>query len=144
MSGRRRPHALQRALIALWAFVLVFGALQAGSRYAYCATMGELRHAPCCPSEVQGEHADEGAALQATTPDCCRALTLGALPEGTAGASPVIAAASFVALAAPPWRAVGPESALHAARRAWAVPKATAPPHDSAARSRARLSVFLL
>jgi hypothetical protein len=158
---RRRDHdktllgALRRFVVALAAlgllFVVVSGLAQANSRYFYCEAMGLRDTDPCADAARRREwregFAGAGEADEARQGhgDCCRVLTLPAIPSGTATADPLATPSPHVAAlaAATPSACVPSRPPAPARVRAdrphdrW-----RAPPGDARER-RAQVMVFL-
>ena len=132
--------AIARAWCTLVAISVLFGIMQAGTRYFYCEALGlstvdpctgEARHEPPCPL----------ASLDRTRFDSCKVITMPAMPEGARPSEPSVAPASVVALVPPALDgdALPPKSRAHGARdrERW-----RGPPRASRER-RAQLMVFL-
>ncbi len=129
------------ALCVLFACVFASGIAHAGARYFYCNAMSELLAAPCCPSASDDARASGATeAPIVTTPECCHAEALPALPQATSGDAPAVHAAPLLATVPSP-KHDSQERFLSPPLRAVLI--ASSAPPLLASERRARLMVFL-
>jgi hypothetical protein len=111
----------------------------AGSRYAYCTTMGPIAGAHC-PCATKAPRAAQDLTIQST--DCHRVGTVGALPQGTLAATTASVPVARLAGLVP--SLTGHALAFEPAAVAVASFTARQRAGPSTSASRARLMVFLL
>jgi hypothetical protein len=138
---RTLPRALAaRAWCALVAVAVLFGILQARTRYFYCEGLGLSVTDPCA-HEVT-EPRCPLATFDRAPFDCCEVVTMPSMPEGARAAEPSVPSAGVIATLPAVGSSVESSWSGDAHRIAWEGERWRGPPRASRER-RAQLMVFL-
>ncbi len=137
---------LARAWCALVVLSLLFGILQARTRYFYCEALGLSATDPCSRASqaTRQEPPCPLASLDRARFDCCKVVTMSAMPSIRERGRSIelgVPPAGVVALL-PPARVADAGAPVHEARFAWEGERWRGPPRASRER-RAQLMVFL-
>jgi hypothetical protein len=139
---RMLPRAVvARAWCALVAVAVLFGILQARTRYFYCESLG-LSVADPCAHEASRQSPCPLASFDRAPFDCCEVVTMPSMPEGARAAPPSVSSAGVIAILPAVGSSVDSSWGGAAHAIAWEGERWRGPPRASRER-RAQLMVFL-